>query len=371
MRRFLAVPCAVAFAVAAVSRAPLAAQAPRALSDSAFAQLVAVLSEAGGFFDTDNLISNEDAYLHPTSTLKRIGIMGGVYLGVGPDQNLSYIANVRPHIAFIVDIRRDNLLEHLLFKSLFALARNRLEYLCLLFGEPAPADTTGWGARDIESLLHYVDSLRPNTTARERILARVLARAERSPLGLSPADLGTIGRFHLTFISQGLGLRFNSFNRAPQPYYPDYRRLLLETDRNGRKANFLANETDFRFVKALEDNNLVVPVVGDFAGTKALPAIAQWIRGHGETVSVFYTSNVEQYLFQGGSFARFAQSVSQLPRDEGSVIVRSYFGRGHPQAVAGYYTVLTVQLMDRFATVQAAGGFSSFYDLTTREILKP
>jgi hypothetical protein len=367
MRRLLA----VALAVAALGVTRLAAQAPRALSDSAFAQLVAALSEPGGFFDTDNLISNEDAYLHPTSTLKRIGAMGGAYLGVGPDQNLSYIASVRPHIAFIVDVRRDNLLEHLLFKSLFALARNRLEYLCLLFGEPAPADTTGWGARDIESLLHYVDSLRLNTATRERVLARVLAQAERSALGLSPTDLGTIGRFHLAFISQGLGLRFNSFNRAPQPYYPDYRRLLLETDRNGRKANFLANEADFRFVKELEDNNLVIPVVGDFAGAKALPAIGQWLRAHEETVSVFYTSNVEQYLFQGGSFARFARSASRLPRHEKSVMVRSYFGGGHPQTVAGYHTVLTVQLMDQFAKVQAAGGFSSFYDLNTREILKP
>src|SRR5437868_1817447 len=106
------------------------------LTDSAFAQLSARLSEAPGFFDTDNLISNEDSYLHVIGTLKRVGVTGGAYIGVGPDQNFSYIAAVRPRVAFIIDIRRDNLLEQLLFKSIFSLSRNRLEYLCFLFGKP-------------------------------------------------------------------------------------------------------------------------------------------------------------------------------------------------------------------------------------------
>ena len=43
---------------------------------------------------------------------------GGVYVGVGPNQNFTYIAAIRPELAFIVDIRRQNLLEHLLFKVL-------------------------------------------------------------------------------------------------------------------------------------------------------------------------------------------------------------------------------------------------------------
>src|SRR5215207_5179885 len=119
-----------------------AAQAP-ALSDSAFAALVARLSEPGGYFDSDNLISNESSYLHVLGAVRKLGVSGGAYVGVGPDQNFSYIAQVRPRIAFLVDIRRDNLLQHLLFKSLFEMARNRAEYLALLTGRTAPADTTG------------------------------------------------------------------------------------------------------------------------------------------------------------------------------------------------------------------------------------
>src|SRR5438093_5508360 len=105
---------------------------------SPFAATIAQLSERGGYFDTDNLISNERSYLHVVPGLKALTPSGGAYIGVGPDQNFSYIAQVRPTSAFIVDVRRDNLLLHLLFKAIFARARNRAEYLCMLTGRPVP-----------------------------------------------------------------------------------------------------------------------------------------------------------------------------------------------------------------------------------------
>jgi hypothetical protein len=39
----------------------------------------------------------------------------GVYVGVGPYQNFTYISALDPDIAFVVDIRRKNLLHHLLY----------------------------------------------------------------------------------------------------------------------------------------------------------------------------------------------------------------------------------------------------------------
>ena len=88
------------------------AEAP-VTSDSAFAWLVERLSEPGGYFDTDNLISNETSYLHVLGALRERGVSGGAFIGVGPDQGFAYIAQVRPNIAFMIDIRRDNLLQHL------------------------------------------------------------------------------------------------------------------------------------------------------------------------------------------------------------------------------------------------------------------
>src|ERR1700741_1964490 len=109
-------PIAGAIRLGAVAAALWAAPLPA----QSFAGLVARLSEPGGYFDTDNLVSNERSYLHVAGKLRELGgSSGGAYLGVGPDQNFSYILAVRPALALIIDIRRDNLLQHLLFKTIF------------------------------------------------------------------------------------------------------------------------------------------------------------------------------------------------------------------------------------------------------------
>jgi hypothetical protein len=111
--------------------------ATESLTPAQFAQLSRDLSESGGYFDTDNLISNEASYLHVLGRMREMGVNGGAFIGVGPDQSFSYIAQIRPRIAFMVDIRRDNLLQHLFYKALFDLSRQRIEFLCLLFGRPS------------------------------------------------------------------------------------------------------------------------------------------------------------------------------------------------------------------------------------------
>jgi hypothetical protein len=360
----------VAFQAAiVVAASPLAGQAPRSLSDSAFAAIIGRASEASGFFDTDNLVSNEDSYLHPLTTLRRVGVSGGVYVGVGPDQNFSYIAAIRPRAAFIVDIRRDNLLEHLLFKSVFARSRNRVEYLALLFGKAAPPDTAGWGARTIDALLDYVVHAPAAVGAHDRVMAEV----RRSGIPLTNRDLETIRRFHAAFIAAGPALRFNTFGRAPQAGYPDYAWLAAARDRNGTQASFLAGEAAFRVVKSLEDRNLVIPVVGDFGGQRAFAAVARWMADHHEALSALYASNVEQYLVRDGTFDAFAANVKRLPRDARSVIIRSCFTcrRGHESGVAGFYSVQLTQLADTFVALHAAGRLRQYGDVVYTGQLPP
>ena len=337
----------LAFTLAAAPT-PARAQAPDSLTSTAFAALSARLSEPSGFFDTDNLVSNEDSYLHAITGFQKYGVEPyRAYLGVGPDQNFSYIASLQPRIAFILDIRRDNLLEHLMFKALFAHAADRIAFLCLLFGKALPADTTGWSSRDLAALLDYVTRASPDLP-----VARAVLSAGLKQLGfpLSPKDLETIARFHAIFTTEGPGLRLTTFGRPDRLDYPDYRRLLLERDLNGKPANYLATESDFRFVKSLEGRNLVVPVVGDFAGPHALAAIGDYLAAHGLKVSAFYTSNVEQYLFRGTSFEAFRKNVGHLPHDATSVMVRSYFPyqRGHAQQIPGYISVQLLQTIDTF-----------------------
>ncbi|MBI2615084.1 MAG: hypothetical protein HYW52_05320 [Gemmatimonadetes bacterium] len=360
------------FAVLATASS-LSAQAPTRLTAAEFGALVERLSESGGYFDTDNLVSNEDSYLHAITGLERHGVRGGAYLGVGPDQNFSYIAAIRPRIAFIIDIRRDNLLEQLWFKALFHPARNRVEFLALLFGKAAPVDTAGWGARDLETLLGYLTRAPPDSVAAARARRLVRARAAGFGISVSAGDLSTIERFHRTFIAEGPELKLTTFGRPERPDYPTYRRLLLETDLTGRRASYLARESDFQFVKSLAERNLIVPVVGDLAGPTAVAAIGRYLAEHRERVAAFYTSNVEQYLFRGRTFGRFARNVAALPHDQRSVIIRSYFpyGQPHPQAVPGYLSVQLLQTFDAFLAVQRAGGFRSYGELVTRDLLPP
>ena len=317
-----------------------------ALSDSAWGALVLSLSEEGGYFDTDNLISNERSYLHVLAPLRSMA--GGAYVGVGPDQSFSYLAAARPAVAFLIDVRRDNLLHHLLLRSLFLLSSNRAEYLARLHGRALPEGTRAWDDRTLEAILDRVDSL-PADPAAVRATRRAVAALLRAlPLPLSDADLATIECFHQEFVSQGTGLRFRTFGRAPQPYYPNYRQLLLETDARGRQGSFLVSEEDFRWVKDLQARNLVVPVVGDLAGSHAMRAVAGWLTEHGVGVSEYYTSNVEDYLWRGGDYPAFVANVRALPWTSDGVIIRSYFGgrRGSFPGLAalpGYYSIQLLQ----------------------------
>lgn len=338
--------------------------------DSAFARLVERLSEPDGYFDTDNLISNERSYLHVLGGMREQGVQGGAYLGVGPDQNFAYIAQVRPEIAFIIDIRRDNLLQHLFFKALFNAARNRLEYVCLLFGKPVPPDVAAWSDGPIEQLLAYIDETPGWEGHRTEALALVQDEVRRSGLALSDEDLAAIDRIHTQFIHAGLDLKFTSHNRPPRYYYPSYRDLLLETDLTGRQGAYLAREEDFQFIKAMQHQDLIVPVVGDLAGGHALAAIGAYLAERGMTVSAFYTSNVEFYLMRRRRFARFVENVRHLPLDTQSVIIRSYFNRfsaEHPQTVPGYASTQLLQPIERLVDGYEQGRYQTYRDLINRE----
>jgi hypothetical protein len=298
----------------------------RVQSPGTFAADIAQLSEPAGYFDTDNLISNERSYLRVLPELARRNVRGGAYVGVGPDQNFSYIAEIRPSTAFIIDVRRDNLLLHLLFKALFAEARVRIEYLALLFGRPVPDDVSRWRDAPIEQLARYVEQ--QPAVGRDGVRRRLDAVVKSFGVPLSDADLATIDRFHRRFMDAGLFLQFQSSGRPPQFYYPTYRDLLLETDGAGRQRNYLASEDAFQFVKALQAKDRVIPVVGNLAGPSAMAALARALVQRHEQLSVFYASNVEFYLEREGSYARFLANLSRMPRAPNSVVIRSIFGRG-------------------------------------------
>ncbi|MCA9736622.1 MAG: hypothetical protein KC645_03275 [Gemmatimonadetes bacterium] len=353
--------------------APLrASTAP--LPDTTFGALVARLSEPGGYFDTDNLISNESSYLHPMGALERSGLRGGAYLGVGPDQNFSYMAALRPEIAFLVDIRRDNLIQHLLFKALFGMARNRLEYLALLYARPLPDDLAAWDERPLPELIAWIDEHPAGPQDGAAVRARVAEQVRSFGVPLDGESLATLDRFQREFITSGLDLRFRSYGRRPRFFYPTHRDLLLERDLDGAPASYLVEERDFQWLKALQEENRVIPVVGNLAGRQALRAIGAEVRRLGLEITAFYTSNVEFYLWSDGSFVDFAETMATLPLAEDGLLIRSYFGGGGIDdpvlnPVAGYYSVQLLQPFRAFAEAARDGGFRGYRDLVTRSAL--
>jgi hypothetical protein len=316
-------------ALAAFALVPCAGRAlGTAHPPSSFASEIERLSEQEGAFDTDNLISNERSYLQVLPSLVGGGVSGGTYIGVGPDQNFSYIARIRPTVAYIIDIRRDNLLLHLLFKALFARSTTRVEFLSLLTGRAPPRNLEGWKFAPITQIVAHVDGQKPLAGASNVLDIRLRKSIAGFGLPLSSADLQTIGRFHYAFIEGGLALQFHTFGRPPQPYYPTLRDLLMATDGTGQGGNYLGSEEDFQFIKALEARDAIIPVVGNVAGGHAMRALAHTIAEHGSHVSAFYVSNIESYLFRDGSYAQFVDNVSRLPHDANSVVIRAIFGGG-------------------------------------------
>src|SRR4051812_31862074 len=113
---------------------------PDRLNDADYWKLETDISEPGGYFRIeDNYTSNEMEVGQLYSMLRDSKITGDVYLGVGPEQNFTYMAAVRPRMAFIIDIRRQAIMQHLMFKAMFEMARDRADFISILFGKPRPA----------------------------------------------------------------------------------------------------------------------------------------------------------------------------------------------------------------------------------------
>ena len=182
-------------------------------------------------------------------------------------------------------------------------------------------------------------------------------------LRLSESDFATIDRFHRAFAEAGLDLRFQSHGRAPQYYYPTLRDLVLERDRQGRRASYLATDEAFQVVRGMQLRNRIVPIVGDLAGSHALPEIAGHLREHGLPVTAYYTSNVEFYLAGDGRLDEFVANLRRLPLAADAVIIRSLFRVPHPETVPGYQSTQLLQPIGELLEKWDEGRIGSYREL--------
>ena len=307
---------------------------PSRLSDKAFWQMVNELSEPGGFFRSDNFLSNENAFQTVIPELKANMPVGGVYLGVGPEQNFTYIVAMRPKLAFIVDIRRQNMIEQLLYKAFVEMSANRAEFLSRLFARRRPS-TLAPNATVDELFAAYASVMPSEALFKENFAAATDRLVKDHKFALSADDLKGLEYVYSAFYRGGPDLNY-SFSPSGVSGgfgggFPSYQDLMTETDGQGEHRSYLATEENFRVLRDYERNNAIVPVVGDFGGDKALRAVGDYVRDHGATVTAFYTSNVEQYLFQEVyAWRKFLSNVATFPVDTKSTFIRSISNRGFP-----------------------------------------
>ena len=300
---------------------------PSQLGDREFWALVTESSEPDGFFRSDNLVSNERTYQEVVPELKRRALSNGVYLGVGPDQNFTYIAALHPRMAFIVDIRRGNMLQHLFYKALVEMASDRADFLSRLFSREKPEGIDAfWTAADLLDAFGEVDT--SQELYQKNLAAIKKWLTERHAFALSADDLRGIEYVASAFFAEGPWLRYSFPSPRLAPVFPTYSDLQVADDGHGVNYSYLASEENFQALRDFEKRNLIVPVIGDFAGEKALRAVGRYVTAHGGTVNYFYTSNVEQYLFQNDAYRRYYANVATLPLATQSTFIRSFFDRG-------------------------------------------
>jgi hypothetical protein len=343
----------LAAAMATPTRAALAQRIPDHLDDTTFWRMMNEMSEPWGVFRSENFVSNETSYQWIIPELQRTVPAGRVYLGVAPDQNFTYIVAMQPSIAFMVDIRHQNAMQHLMYKALMETSKTRAEFLAKLFARPVLQDVDT--ASTVVALFNALANTRSDSALYRDNLRGIIDQLTKTHgFALSDSERVSLNCVYGAFFSQGPTLTYNygSECRNTGGFYggrpgggggfrggggggfggmPSYLSMMTEMDGAQVDHGYLASEANYRALKDLEQRNLIVPLTGNFAGDKALRAVGQYAKDRGAKIGAFYVSNVEQYLFmQDDEAARFYRNVATLPLDESSTFIRSYSmgGRG-------------------------------------------
>jgi hypothetical protein len=347
---------------------------PSRLSDFEFWSLSQKLSEPGGSFLSDNLVSNELGFQRVLGELTSRHQPGGVYLGVGPEQNFTYIAALKPSVVFIVDVRRENRDLHLMYKALFELAPTRADFVSMLFSRPRPTGLTKDST--VGEIFAAIEQVPRDMVFESETMARIGSHlTQYHRLGLAADELGSIKLIHSTFGMIGPAITYDARRGLAVPSRRvTYSSLMQAYDHDSLQSSYLASEARFVVVKDLHIRNLIVPVVGNFAGPSALRAVGRWLKDRNLVVSAFYLSNVEDYLRPDTVMTAFCDNATALPLDEMSNFIRSGGGRtvaavGAP-GTAEELTGTTRLPGAMTVSITLIGPDGMKRDLTTAEILQ-
>src|ERR1043166_2215352 len=198
---------ALALLIAARTATAQLQSLPARLPDEEFRRLLTTLSEAGGIFTMGNTFaSNETGFANLIAPLMAGRDTTGAYVGVAPEQNFTYIAALRPRIAFIIDIRRQAIIQHLMYKALFEMAADRADFLSLLLARPRPAglDST----TSVRALWTAYWGVAPDTARATATMRRIDDRLTRQHgLRLDSTDASLLRYVYASFVNFGPRIR--------------------------------------------------------------------------------------------------------------------------------------------------------------------
>src|SRR5262245_47400536 len=233
---------ALAFILIAVVPYRAAEPIPDKLSDESFWKMVTTFSEEDGYFRFENFLSNELGFQHVIPALKEITKPGGVYMGVGPEQNFTYIVALEPRIAFITDIRRQNMLELMMYKAFFEVSPDRADFVSRLFARKRPARLTAESTP--EELFAAFRDVQPDPLLFRKNLDDVKnVLTKQHKFGLTDEDLSNIEYVYRVFMQAGPDLDYQvgggGFGGGGSPTYME---LMTSDDNQGKNRSFMATE---------------------------------------------------------------------------------------------------------------------------------
>lgn len=238
---------------------------PPAWSD-AFAQLASDPRPPALVRDTHYIVSNEDNHFVWRSSLEG---RGGVYIGVGTDQNYLLAAWARPEFMVLLDFDQVVVDLHRVYGVIF-------------LNSPTPHDFLDmWEDRNVRRVEELIEALKVDAPTRRGMLA-----AYRMAHFAVPRRLRRVEAAY-----KPLGIRW-----------------------------FLNDMNQYRYLVELFRNGRVVMVRGDLSIGGAMSSVAGALQKVGGVARTIYLSNAERYFpYTPG----FKKSLLAMPTDDRALVLRT------------------------------------------------
>jgi hypothetical protein len=212
------------------------------------------------------LISDEKRHFQLQPTLQDLG---GVFIGVGTDQNYTMAGWARPELLVLLDFDQMVVDLHKVYRLIFLASASPEEF------------QEWWSFRKTKELRKLVVATYPRKSEQRDIFLAL--NNSRATVAKNLQDV--VARYRQAGVSM-----------------------------------FLTDPAQFAYLRALFQNDRVLMVRGDLTATRTLADLAQVLKAQGRVVRALYLSNAEQYFAYTPAFR---ENVLGLPYDERSWILRT------------------------------------------------